>query len=246
MTITDALPLVLVPTYARTSYLQEQLACLLAQDSPCQVLVLNDCPRQALHFAGEATKNVSVQVINYPPFNTLGEKRNRLLAMAGSRLAMWADDDDWCFPWYVRSLVTAASRNRWGICYASWCRWKEWKTIGWRLSCAGPADQWLMKGGAPALDCGEDFALHTIVRNQRPGTYLGPPGYIFRWGQGTFHLSGKWEPKGGVEHHADAERRLDSGEEPEGDVYLTPIKPDIDAPADLLPYLDPTNPLPMP
>jgi hypothetical protein len=237
---------VLVPTFARVRLLQEQLACLLDQDWPCQIIILNDCPRQRLHFRGLLSDRVSVRVVNHPTtFATLGEKRNHLLTLAGDRLAIWADDDDWCFPWYVRSMVFAASKTGWGISEKSWFfDSKAWRAANWTLACIGPADQWLAKGGADAVDCGEDLPLRKIVTDQNHGTYRGHGGYIYRWGQGNFHVSGKGDPKGGEAHHREASRRLDSGEEPSGEIYLEPTEPDMgDAPGSLMHHLDSTKPM---
>lgn len=221
-------PLVLLPTYARVRYLEEQLACLLAQDMPCTIMVVNDCPWQQLIWQGDAGRH-TVEVHNVSPFPSLSRKRAFMLEQAGSSLALWADDDDLCLPWYVRMLVEAAfsgfseSVQRWSMDGDRWLL-----TNGpWPLARVAPARLWLLSYCPDDSSCGEDKALvfaHRKACAEASGCMglVCTSGYVYRWGQGdVYHASGR-----GVNdlngYRADAEQRSNAGLEPRGVINLEP------------------------
>lgn len=216
-------PVVLIPTYARVHFLRQQLACLMAQEYPCQVIVLNDCPWQTLHYRSTFHCRSCIRIINTTkPFPTLGHKRNELLKLAGDRFAIWADDDDWCLPWYVQTLVHSARFSKWAVCPMSFFVGKgEWSYAPWNLGCAGPANEWLKEGGAGLMDCGEDAQLRCIAAKHVTNETI--PGYVYRWGQGSYHVSGRGDPFGGKHYREDAEKRKARWEEPRGFVNLHPL-----------------------
>jgi hypothetical protein len=217
-------PVILVPTYARIRWLEEQLACLLAQDTACKVLVVNDCPWQTLSFTGALNDRVLVQCVNVPPFPNMGAKRNAMLRMSGARLAMWSDDDDLCLPWMVHRFMSRVRHQGAGDWALSWKDYTlhgdTWGMARWPLSCIGPADQWLARGGADETDLGEDKILRLNLG--RDTVMVDCPAYVYRWGQGTHHLSGRGEPVAFPSYREEAEKRREAGTEPEGVIKLIP------------------------
>ncbi len=93
---------ILIPTYARTSLLEESLFSALHQTyaGVVEVLVLNACPRQTLSCDG-------VSIINAPGFSDapLGLVRDTLIRKASHPLCLMWDDDDIYLPDHVVSLV---------------------------------------------------------------------------------------------------------------------------------------------
>ena len=217
-------PVILLPTYARTRWLEEQMACLLAQDVACKVLVVNDCPWQKLSYVGPMDDRVMIQCVNTDPFPTMGAKRNEMLRMAGSRLVLWADDDDLCLPWMVYRFacrLNHAGAGKWALSWKDFnLHGDKWGLSQWPLSCTGPADEWLDRGGADETDIGEDKSLRRKLG--KDAMLINCPAYVYRWGQGTHHLSGKSDPVAFPSYREDAEKRRKTGTEPEGTVRLIP------------------------
>ncbi len=216
---------ILIPTYARIRFLQEALHCALRQDYPATVIILNDCPDQRLE-----CDHPNVIAINEVPLPTLGRKRNRMLhiAMALSLdRVCWLDDDDLCFPNYVSGLVTAA-QGKPCVGECAWSYYKqddmpkpEWKEMLWpNEMLVDPALLW-NRGGYPHLDSGEDQVGRSRITDHDHARSTNRA-YIYRWGQGSFHVSGAGDPLGGVGFRADAQSRLASGQEPSGRIELVP------------------------
>lgn len=89
-----------MPTYNRignrrfgeqSHLLHESVECFLRQTyANCELIILNDCPKQSIHF-----QHSRVRVVNHPArYPSLGEKLNAMLALAqGDVIARWDDDD---------------------------------------------------------------------------------------------------------------------------------------------------------
>ncbi len=225
---------ILIPTYARVRFLNEALHCALSQDHEADVIIHNDCAKQTLKF-----DHPRVRIHNdlkERPVSSLGFKRTLLLSAAAiykyDRVC-WLDDDDLCLPSYVSGLVEAAGDARVCIGTAAWSYYKqndmaapEWQHFVWQnemlVHPLVPSEGEGMFGGYPHIDSGEDQVMRSKLLS-KPGHKLSTNrAYVYRWGQGSFHISGSGRPDAGKMFHQNAENRMISGEEPSGAIHLEP------------------------
>lgn len=217
----------LCPTFGRTHLLEEAIQSFLSQTYPGrkELIVLNDFDQQRLVF-----DHPEVRVINakerYP---SLGQKRNASVDFSqGDLLCVW-DDDDIALPWYLLRLYTshAANTDCTGVidshffyslgdnplnptkrlCYASMLY---------------PRQIFREAGGYKPINFAED---KLIVKDLGIKTHVhNSISYIYRWGTGTFHISGgNYDDAERYERcYRDVDQKVKKGEIPQGQVVLQP------------------------
>jgi hypothetical protein len=211
---------ILIPTYARTNWLEQALWCAVRQSPAQRVVVLNDCAVQRL-----SCDHPSVLVVNdRVKCDSLGEKRNRLLRMAATDWVAWLDDDDWLLPWHCQQLIETADEVAEAVRPAR--VWFAEGSAGGKIRWGhggGPIVMALRRGaalnagGCAPVNAGEDQSLLSKLHQIR--TTEGEPAYVYRWGNGVSHVSGAPLTDNFIR---DAEHRLGTGQEPMGDVRLIP------------------------
>ena len=211
---------VLIPTYARTRELGEALWCVLNQTIETRAVVLNDCPWQTL-----TCGHPRVVITNRPcAFANLGRKRAFTLWLARSPLVMWQDDDDLCLPWHAERMIGAMREGVIAACSPS-C----WYLDGMKWRHGSGAMEVIARRedatacGFPETDTGEDQGFTGRLRARGPvGVVAGEKSYVYRWNNGTHHVSGSGDPMGGVGFRAEAEERRARGREPSGEIEIVP------------------------
>ena len=192
-----------VCTYKRPKYLGWLINCFLEQDYPrelCEMVILDDAG-QYRDQAGDGWRLVSTAT----RFPTLGDKRNAAIRLASDDVdafCVW-DDDDIYLPWALRATAAALETAPWSrpslVLHehkGQRLRLRRHRTGGlYHGGWAYRRDVWSAVGGYPAASNGEDQRF--AARLKRAGVAesdpikLGfEPFYIYRWGPGTFHLSG--------------------------------------------------------
>ncbi len=216
---------ILIPTYARVSWLEESLYCALHQDygGRLEILVGNDCGRQTL-----VCDNPLVRIFNAQPHMTLGAKRNGMLRAASGEYFVWLDDDDLALPWYVNRLVLPLKHPGARAVVSQRCyhiAGNAWRPSAVSIEVACSPRHALSVGGYPnELDSGEDqiFRCRLEAAGNVTTIVSEPGGYVYRWGQGVYHISGQGGDLDGDAFRRDAEWRMDNGREPSGLVKLKP------------------------
>lgn len=186
-------------TYGRPRLLEEAIHSFLRQDyaGPKEMIVLNDYADQILEL-----DHPEVQVINVPRrFRTVGEKMNAAAALASHDLLFVWDDDDVYLP-HRLSFSVANFNPAKGFFKAR----EGWFLNGGELS--GPLTNlfhagscWSRSlfdalGGYPAAGSGYDLLYERQLERRFPGStaaHLVKPEeiyYIYRWGTGSYHMSG--------------------------------------------------------
>lgn len=222
---------VLLPTYARTAELAEMLWCLIHQTArDFEILVVNDCRWQYLRgeipqlplFDGHRP-GPRLTFLNEPPFPTVGDKRQWMMEQATTPYVCWADDDDLCLPHFVETYLRAIAggpdlievegalhargRERPSftaapVCMQSLCHRAD---LGRRA-------------GFPAASGPEDQVFRERLRKLASNRITVPGStYVYRWDNGTHHISGIGREEGALDgYRDDAQRRFDEGKEPMG------------------------------
>jgi glycosyltransferase involved in cell wall biosynthesis len=221
---------VLIPTYARTSLLEEALESALRQEypGPVSILVVNDCPWQQLRLADQSyARQIRILNLSYP-MTSLGEKRYLMLQAVDAPFVSWLDDDDLIMPWYLNGLdetkaVTLPSH---------WFRFVQdrwsWGPMPGGMPMIVNRAAALTAGFEP-LNTGEDNAHRAkLIAAGDVARDLGPPGYCYRTPGTYLHISRSYTPGdplrsiSGEAYRADAEARMRAGVEPTGDVMIRP------------------------
>jgi glycosyltransferase involved in cell wall biosynthesis len=213
----------LIPTHARVSWLEEALHCAINQDyeGSLEILVWNDCARQTL-----VCKYPRVSVVNEPTAATLGAKRHAMVEAANGEYVAWLDDDDLALPWYVTRLVRPLSATGARAVVSRRCYALE--NQNWGLNAVAIEvlchRRRALEVGYPESDSGEDQDFRGRLEAAGDvSTILDMPGgYVYRWAQGTYHISGNSTPNEGESFRRDATRRIDEGSEPQGIIELRP------------------------
>jgi len=214
-------------TYGRVAWLQEAIQLFLNQDyrGPKELIVLNTFPEQRLRCEAEGVKVFNLE--QRPP--SLGEARNRAIELAQGTHMITVDDDDVMLCHHFSTYAEHFGEHDWlwldkefyaegeeirGIVQGS-CPLFAFKKAAWRAI-----------GGYAAMGVGEDrnfISRMTVSRTGRKVEISGLPTFIYRWGQGTWHFSGKGEHPGA---HKDIEdelsERIKKGREPVGEIRLAP------------------------
>lgn len=220
---------IVVPTYGRTQCLSETLECFLRQDYPgeMELVIVSDACQQSLR-----TNLPHVSVHNLPErCPTIGAKRNATIAEARFDLFLMIDDDDTFLPWYVRTMVTAylaAQSPVWTSAYfhsegrgaATRMRLVQSSIPGTYLM---DRDQFKRVGPYPPANVIEDQLLRTAARKLYPAHPDVEPGFVYRWANNVFHISGSREHDTVMTRaEQNLQARIQTGEEPSGDILLTP------------------------
>lgn len=217
---------ILIPTYARVSWLEEAIESALRQDYPgdVRIIVLNDCQSQCLEFDHEKVRVHNAQSM----FGTLGEKMNALIALAQSDWIAFLDDDDILMPWHLRRIEnalalgkrTAAATNK------IWMVGKEASIEGHSyIDILVQRELALLSGGFSQQDNKQEHAFYANIEKYEPILYVNTrerPSYAYIWGNGAHHVSGTGALDAGIGFRRDAEERLAAGHEPRGRVTLRP------------------------
>jgi glycosyltransferase involved in cell wall biosynthesis len=224
-------------TYARVNALEELIHCFERVDFPCDLLVLNDCPRQIL-----VCQSPNVTIINHPTrFQTMGEKRNFVMMAAKSNNVLTVDDDDIFTSYYPAECFRSYEENGtmpvYPVGYFSGNgKGKDFKASFKQGSVSGTfiihKNDFVLAGMFPRINSGQDQAfLARIKEHLKPYDPMKPhnpprPGYIYRWANGVDHLSGRGPDKilgdNWAKVEAAANARMDAGQEPEGEIILKP------------------------
>jgi glycosyltransferase involved in cell wall biosynthesis len=216
---------ILIPTYARTKWLEEALYCALHQDygGHIEVIVANDCVRQEL-----ICDYPYVRVINSSLNATLGSKRNRLIAAASGQYFVWLDDDDLALPWYVHRLVRPVVLNGATAVLSKNCFFlhqNAWRPTFVPIELLCDRQLALDLGGYPDdMDSGEDQVFRAKLVGA-PGAVpiFAPPGaYVYRSEPSIYHISGTGLENPGDAFRRHADERIDTSVEPCGTVSLVP------------------------
>jgi len=197
---------ILIPTYARTGWLQEALWCAMHQTVPVPIIVLSDCPRQTL-----ICDHPLVTIHNYKQrSDTLGAKHDELLRLADTEWITWLNDDEWLLPWYVEDLQRFLDRDAEAV-FTDTCWYPSIGAFDGRV-------QWRQSAGSKLL---------AARRHSARG--LSPAGRNFsaKPSQNSLlcsipHIAGKGNPYLGKDFDQDPEIRLDRGSEPSGCILLSP------------------------
>ena len=223
---------ILIPTYARTALLAEAIASALAQDyrGDYSIVVFNDCARQFL-----TCPDSRVAIVNSTErCSSLGAKRDKMLWLDVGRYVVWLDDDDLLMPWHLSNLarwirpgpeLTGAVLCRTLIRY----HLNQWS---WGPTPGGingilveTAFAKAIGGFDRSLDVGEDNAFRAkLLERPKVLAYAPIPSYVYRVDAPTLHISQSLrgttvDPSLFTKAAA---ARMDSGEEPTGNVVITP------------------------
>jgi glycosyltransferase involved in cell wall biosynthesis len=219
---------ILIPTYARVIELQEALHCALNQNyENFNVIVLNDNPRQKL-FCNDPRVIIHNESIHYP---TLGAKRNALVEKADSEFIVWLDDDDLIMPWHVSKLVKPYTTFNFKSCIVR--SYVDYRMHSDNLVTSIPRvviahgvtrEDALKYKFASDMDSGEDQVFVSKIPDNIKVLYANilNKSYIYRWNNGTYHISGRGWINDGHNFRKDADYRMDNGLEPIGDILLNP------------------------
>jgi glycosyltransferase involved in cell wall biosynthesis len=188
----------LCPTYHRPRLLEESIQCFLDQTwENKHLFILNDhqIPLQM------DKKYSSITIMNVSKrYNSLGDKRNVLKYLAlqsGADFIFHWDDDDLYFPKRMEHSIKVMEDNPdIDVLSPSNCLWNlgEWKIIYNNLEsqCCIKSTYAKKNSYTTKNDCNDilDFfekarQKGTIDRRASEEWYM-----IYRWGMGTFHLSG--------------------------------------------------------
>lgn len=220
-------------TYGRVSALEESLASFLKQDydGEHELVIVNDYPLQRLHF-----EHPRVRIYNLDfTFPTIGAKENfAVSACRFDTIAVW-DDDDIALQGHLRNI----SKYFPGHDLLHWERgaYLEAGTIRGLTSLGNSGivysrPLWLSIGGHPSENAGYDVTFVNRLRaaGARVAKADPPPsevGWFYRWGDGSYHMSGQGTDDGSRPHvlqrHADHIESLRvAGKIPTGDIELKP------------------------
>lgn len=216
----------LIPTYARTQWVERAIGSVLGLEYPGNVtaVVVNDCPEQVL-----SCDHPRVKVINYDRvFATIGHKRRRMIEHATSPWIGWLDDDDFVLPWHLDRLRLAQEQGRPIAAHEEhvWMNGMAADLVGKHKLDLLVERQTALAFPYPLSDFKEDIAWADELA--RSDWYFSayptdlPASMATCWGQGLYHVSGIATDQGYVLYRQDARERMASGKEPTGVVRLTP------------------------
>ncbi|MGO9356072.1 MAG: hypothetical protein ACLP1D_00145 [Xanthobacteraceae bacterium] len=184
----------LMGTYGRYAVVCEALACFLQQSalSSATLLIYNQHP------APLSVDHPRVRVVNEPaPAGTLRHIRQRMheLALPDAELIHWWDDDDLYLPWHLADGLAQIGAN------VAWKPTSSWYSVA-NTSFSRVANRfegsWIFRADylkAAPIDTDPTYTDHPVIlQTEREGllatTELGDrTSYIYRWSNGTAHLS---------------------------------------------------------
>lgn len=227
-------------TYGRTKCLAEAVEYFLRQDYPgeLQLLVLNDCVVQDIRLDNSeirAGDRRQINIFNHSSrFRCLGDKRTELVARVKHRWIMTWGDDDIHLPWECRTNMESVMEQGLDMGLIGHMFASMGHEITYKIST--PCGPFLMRkemfydlGGFPAKNVGEDtaFQIKAKASKWKVGKMKREPGFIYRWGNGDYHISGlgidRPDKRSSWDVIADMVRaKMDKGQEPRGLVNLKP------------------------
>ena len=216
--------------------LEEAVYSFLQQDYPGEkeLLILNDFAQQTIVF-----DHPEVTVVNVATrFLSVGEKRNRAVALSRhDLLAVW-DDDDISLPHRLSFSVSHYDERRRYFKSTQSFSWNKGKVSGPRTNRYHAASMWHRSlfdevGGYPAIGSGEDDGIEAkfkkIIGPEMSFDNIEPRDiyYLYRWsGTGSYHLSGFGrdtpETLGQDRVMKYVLTQLERGEIAAGEIYLRP------------------------
>ena len=203
-------------TYKNPVQLGWMVQCFLEQDyEDRELIILDDAGQYGTRRAGEQGSRGEPAIVEQGDrwrlystdcrWPSLGQKRNAAAALVSpdcEAICVW-DDDDIYLPWALRASAAALETAPWSrpsqVLHESGGRrlvLNRHRTGGlYHGGWAYRRDAFEAVGGYPVQNNGEDQGL--MRRLQAAGVHeadpiaLGvDPFYIYRWGPGTYHLSG--------------------------------------------------------
>jgi glycosyltransferase involved in cell wall biosynthesis len=186
-------------TYARPEILEEAIYSFLQQDyaGPKELIVLNDYDGQILDL-----DHPEVLIVNLPKrLRTVGEKMNMAVALAAHDLLFVWDDDDIYLPHRLSFSVANLEAQRGFFKPDKGWFWESGTLSGPVRNLFHAGSCWTRRlfdevGGYPAEGSGYDWVFERRLRQRFPGAItdydIRPEdiSYIYRWGTGSFHMSG--------------------------------------------------------
>lgn len=227
---------VICVTYGRTSHLNAALHGFLEQqyDAPHELIIYNTCPEQRLKGYSD-----HVRIFNCATRpSSLGVARNAAIEFASGSHIVILDDDDYFLPSYLATLAKYWASDLDWIVFD-----RQFLSTGDAITDITPAtanavcftkNAWSKIGGYEAKTVGEDTQFIGKLSVHCKGKKISLPpseiGFIYGWGQGTYHISGLGEDGPGkepafVRAENELKTRFASGAEPTGDVGLHPHSP---------------------
>ncbi|HEY3010734.1 MAG TPA: glycosyltransferase family A protein [Micromonosporaceae bacterium] len=194
----------ILPTFNRPPaqqwLLEEAVESFLRQDyADKELVLLNDCPAQ--HLVCDAP---GVTVVNLPRrFQSLGEKRNAAVGLAGGDVLMPWDDDDISLPWRLSASAAWLGDadyfcpSQYWVADAAGLHSDSCRSLAHGCS-AFTRDAFDAVGGYPHLSFGEDAAFDDKLR-AAPSVDVVPAAplptdrwyYVYRWGVSPVHMSSR-------------------------------------------------------
>jgi glycosyltransferase involved in cell wall biosynthesis len=232
--MTPALPSVSAHciTYGRNQCLQEAIQFFLDQDyaGPKELVIVNDLPEQRLVF-----EHPEVRILNLPErAPSIGEKRNLAISECTGEILVCWDDDDGFLADHITSCVRYLADSEYAkpdTCFL-WTRNTSFEiTHSFIAQHVFTREAFYRSGGYPAINSGQDkrldAELRRVSRCNEPTLRPHEVTYLFRWGNGEYHLSahGQDSSSGGSGFDIIGEsvaRQLASGALPRGEVRLRP------------------------
>lgn len=229
----------LCTTFGRAKCLAESLDNFLNQDyeGDLELIILNDCIRQTYIVDSQYQKpRRRIHLINSNfRYKNLGEKRHDIVRFSSYDWIMTWGDDDIHLPWECTESMKEVLKHQADMGIIG----RFYAAVGTELTLktGTPCGPFLMKkdmyyklGGFEALNVGEDANLQTRAvrdKNYKVVKMMGRPAFIYRWGNGNYHISGLGQDKQGKRSAWDVieemvNKRIDEGKEPEGLVVLEP------------------------
>ena len=189
----------LMGTYGRYAVASEALACFLQQTalSSATLLIYNQHP-SPLFF-----DHPRVRVVNEaPPAGSLRHIRQRMheLARPDADLIHWWDDDDLYLPWHLADGLAHIGNS------VAWRPMTNWYSVGntsFKRIENRFEGSWLFRADylkAAPLDTHPTYTDHPVVRQTEDARRLATTdfgdrtSYVYRWSNGTAHLSRADEP----------------------------------------------------
>lgn len=239
---------IICPTYGRTACVAELLQCfkLCEYDGELELLLLNDVAEQTL-YADTTTvdygRNKTINIINRElRYDSLGGKRNDTVMWAAHEHFLFVDDDDIFLPWYPSDMMTMFQVWEKPTYPVSFIHadgkgasiQMTYKKQTHPASYLATKKQFHDVGGYPFVYAGGDQLIRSKLFKQfdcQPSKHPRPiwrAGYVYRWANGTYHISGNSDhATAWTRTNDNLQRRLESGDEPMGFISLEP-KWDID------------------
>lgn len=208
-------------TYGRVGFLEESLHSFLIQDDKdAEMIIVNDYPLQRLIF-----DHPRVRIYNTQPFDTIGEKENFACSLCSDTIIVW-DDDDIALKNHITNIreyfkgglmhwgrgiflngneATITSIGNSGIVYEKRL-WEKFKHSG---------------------NAGYDMDFVIKCKSEAYAVYPEKPSWVYRWGNGSYHMSGLGADTPDrdnvvIRHRRHIEELRLRGDIPTGDIILKP------------------------